>query len=264
MHGSKSSKPVIWLIGDVEHRDFADAVSLLKSTASIGSGEPELIVVAQSHPGTFRERELNRLRRSAPLAGVVSLLGSWCEGETRTGRPLSNALRLYWYEFSSWWQRQLHLRSTGSCPKWAGEIQHQQPARDGLLGTNVGISAATFDTVAAIGDAIHSAKGRFAWWRENQPMDCGRSVDAGVWIGGQLNDAEASRLASFCAQLAQQDAPVVALFDFPRQDRLQAALEAGAASVLGMPWRNDDLTDELRRALSHAKSPHATLATRAA
>lgn len=264
MQGSELSKPAIWLIGDVEQREFADAVSLLQATAEVSSGEPELIVIAQCRPGIFRERELNRLRRSAPLAEVVSLLGSWCEGETRTGRPLSGAIRLYWYEFPSWWRRQLQLRDSGLRPNWTGYFQQRQPEHDGLLGANVAIAAAHFDTAAAIGDAIHSAKGRFTWLRESEPIDVSNSFDAGVWIGGQLSDEEASRLAGFCAQMAPHDAPVVALSDFPRQDRCRVARTTGAAAVLGIPWQNNDLIDELRRAIHDVKSSSSTLVTRAA
>ncbi|MFM7073296.1 MAG: hypothetical protein ACKO38_16030, partial [Planctomycetota bacterium] len=49
---------------------------------------PELIVGFQNRPGQWREEELHVLAGRWPLAVMVSLLGSWCEGEPRTGRPL--------------------------------------------------------------------------------------------------------------------------------------------------------------------------------
>jgi hypothetical protein len=111
--------PNVWLIGDVEHADFAEAVALLRATADMGTGLPELIVVAQSRPGAVGPGVFERLRRSAPMAGIVSLVGSWCEGEMRTGRPAVGVPRLYWYEFASWWRRQVALRTAGRCPEWA-------------------------------------------------------------------------------------------------------------------------------------------------
>lgn len=120
MHGATQSGPSVWLVGDVEHPDFAEAAALVRATAIVGPGLPELIVLAQSRPGVIRLREIERLRRSAPLSGEVSLLGSWCEGETRTGKPAAGVRRLYWYEFPSWWRRQLVLHATGRCPDWCG------------------------------------------------------------------------------------------------------------------------------------------------
>lgn len=265
MHGSDTHNPAIWLVGDVAHCDFADAVALLRSTASIGPAEPELIVVAQSRPGTIRELELNRLRESAPLAGVVSLLGSWCEGEMRTGRPLAETTRLYWYEFPSWWQRQLRLREAGLRPEWIGNLHPlRKPLHSDLCGAKVAIAATIFETIAAIGDAVRKANGQPSWWRENERIDANHAVDAGVWVGGQLSEMEAAQLALFCDELAQSTAPVVAILDFPRRDRCELARRAGAATVLGAPWRNHDLVDALRQAISDAKSLKAATTSRAA
>jgi hypothetical protein len=112
-------KPNVWLVGEAEHADFAEAVALLRATANVGPGLPEVVVVAQGRPGVVRRQEWMRLRRNAPLAGFVSLVGSWCEGETRTGRPMAGVERLYWYEFPVWWRRQLALRAADRCPEWA-------------------------------------------------------------------------------------------------------------------------------------------------
>jgi hypothetical protein len=111
-HGrsSLSAQPTTWLVGDVDHADFGDAVRLICEQSRVIPLDdrricPELIVMAQSRPGTVQSEDVERLRRRAPLAGVVSLAGSWCEGETRTGRPLPSAVRLYWYEFEPWWRQ---------------------------------------------------------------------------------------------------------------------------------------------------------------
>ena len=68
--------------------DFAAAMQELEAR----DGDPELIVLAQSWPGQFSPKQIERLRRLAPLARVDELLGSWCEGETRTGRPPGGTL----------------------------------------------------------------------------------------------------------------------------------------------------------------------------
>ena len=59
----------------------------------------DVIVVAQAYPGQFSGEALDRLARLAPLARVVVLLGSWCEGEVRSGRPWPGAIRVYWHQW---------------------------------------------------------------------------------------------------------------------------------------------------------------------
>src|SRR4051794_23788022 len=97
--------PAVRVVGEVDHPDFREAIDLLRSESLLIRGAetpPELIVVAQSRPDAICSDRLNVLRRAAPLSGIVALLGSWCEGETRTGRPWPGVHRLYWYEFATW------------------------------------------------------------------------------------------------------------------------------------------------------------------
>ncbi|MEX2187531.1 MAG: hypothetical protein WD875_12085 [Pirellulales bacterium] len=256
MHGATTIGPSVWLVGDFEHPDFAKAVPLVRATADVGPALPEVIVVAQSRPGVIRRREIERLRRSAPLAGVVSLLGSWCEGETRTGRPAAGVRRLYWHEFPSWWQRQMVLRAAGRCPDWArGEDRRLMidDCRFEERNNRFAIETNCWDTAAALADVLNSVGSETIWLRPGRKdVDlCG--VTAGIWEGGQLSDAESERLAAFSARLATQNAPVVALLDFPRRDRCEVARRAGAAAVLGKPWVNVDLMATLRQIIGQAK-----------
>jgi hypothetical protein len=248
MRNATVTRPTVCFVGEVEHPDFAAAASLVHASADVGTESPELIVVAQSRPGAVSEREFRRLRRNAPLAGLLSLLGSWCEGETRTGQPPAGVERLYWYEFPSWWRQQLGLWSTGCCPDWArpgDELRGTRSAGQAALSGRVAIQSAHWDTVAAIADVLSKAGAESVWIRPGQEADLSGTT-FGIWEGGQLDDGETGRLSAFCAQLAANNAPVIALLDFPRRDRCEAARHAGAAAVLGKPWRNIDLIDSLR------------------
>jgi len=249
------ARPSVWLVGEAEHPDFAEVVALLRETADIGPQPPELIVVAQSRPGVFAARDIDGLRRSAPLAGVVALLGSWCEGESRSGRPAAGVSRLYWYEFPNWWRRQLALRAAGRRPEWArpaaSEEQGADPLRgcpgreQGVIGGTIAIDTVCFDTAMALADVLQSAGADAIWVRPGREADLS-GVTFGIWEGGQLGDAEAERLAAFCTKLTTNSAPVVALLDFPRRDRCKVARQAGAAAVMGKPWLNVDLVDMIR------------------
>jgi hypothetical protein len=248
------------IVGEISHADFRDAERLLRSQGRIvtsGGEPPELIVVAQSRPGAIAARQVEALRRAAPLAGIVALAGSWCEGETRTGRPWPGVERLYWYEFAAWWRRQLALRAAGRCPDWArldgGRLQSpnsrglkgettSRPSWRGLVSLDVPIR----ETADALADVLHRAGYATAWQSARTSTPTVRGAVAGVWEGGQLNEREADDLAKACHRLAADGAPVVTLLDFPRRDCVDRALKLGAAVVLGKPWFNHELVATLQ------------------
>jgi hypothetical protein len=253
---SRREQAIVQLVGDVEHPEFRDAVALVRSSARVVDAEgasPELIVVAQSRPQTVRLAEVERLRRRYPLAGVVALLGTWCEGETRTGRPWPGILRLYWYEFPAWFGRQLKLRAAGRCPDWSQcdvgfRIADFPPRRMNSLQIAgrvsrgvIQLSAAGRETADALSDALGLAGYATVWQRAGDSAPFVRGAVAGVWDGGQLDEREAEELTAFCRRLERTHTPVLAILDFPRRHRVEVALECGAAAVLGKPWRVDDL-----------------------
>jgi DNA-binding NarL/FixJ family response regulator len=104
----------ILLLGDATRSEFRsaragleqwDAVSEFwdvdSAVAALNEGRitPDIILIAQAFPGQFSPEAVDRLRRLAPLARVVGLLGSWCEGEMRSGTPWPAAMRVYWHQW---------------------------------------------------------------------------------------------------------------------------------------------------------------------
>jgi hypothetical protein len=245
------------IVGSVDHPDFCDVTSLLRATAraEIGQNEsPEIVVVAQARPGQTSQREIESLRRRWPLAGIVAVLGSWCEGETRTGQPWPGVRRLYWYEFPAWWQQQLARRDAGVCPEWARPTNEGNrspsirnpgyPLRAAIRNRQNGLihlSTTSRDTAEALADTLYDAGYATVWTPPSQSKAIVRGAAAGIWDGGQLDEREAHGLAAFCRRLALDATPVVALLDFPRRDRCEVGAQLGIASVLGKPWINDDL-----------------------
>jgi hypothetical protein len=252
------------LVGEADHPDFVDAVKQIHADARIATDRdtPELIVIAQSRPGAFSEHFVRGLRRTAPLAGVVGLLGSWCEGETRTGRPWPDVSRVFWYQFPVWWYLQLKLRAAGLCPDWArpndfgfrtadcgfktAALRYQNKASYGVIA----LRSLHRDTADALATVLRKAGYSTVWQRGPSAQVTLRGVLAGIWDGGQLNEREADDLSGFCRALAGDSAPVVALLDFPRRDSYGCALQCGAANVLGKPWRNEELLASIELALA--------------
>jgi CheY-like chemotaxis protein len=259
---ARSQPPIVQLVGDIGHADFRDAIGSLRSDSRLGASveaRPELIVVAQSRPHAFSFDHVKQFQLAAPLAGVVALLGSWCEGETRTGQPWPGIERLYWYEFPAWWRRQLQLRAANRCPDWARPIgqspRQSEPDRPRPRSGLIVLRTPQRDNADALADVLNHAGHSTAWQRYNRAQAHTRGALAGIWDGGQLSDAETAELAAFCTQMSRDSAPVVALLDFPRRDRVDQAYEAGASAVLGKPYLNADLIAmiEAIAAASHRK-----------
>lgn len=260
-----NNKPVVQLLGETEHPDFRDAVALVRGESRLvvgGEMPPDVVIVAQSRPDVMGREQLDRLRRAAPLAGVVALAGSWCEGETRTGRPWPGIRRLYWYEFPAWWQRQMQLRTAGRCPDWARPANFGFPAAAGKLLADsrllegepgravvraglVVLHTSNRATADAVADSFRQAGYSTVWQPPGRPRSVVRGAIAGVWDGGQLSDDESTDLAAFCAALSYEGAPIVVLLDFPRRDCVDRAMEIGAAAVLGKPWMNAELVSTI-------------------
>jgi hypothetical protein len=282
----RCNPPIVQLVGDVEHPDFRDAVALVRSSALVTEGAEaarELIVVAQSRPGVVPLAEVERLRRQNPLAGIVALLGTWCEGETRTGRPWPGVPRLYWYEFPAWFRRQLSLRAAGRCPEWS-QCDFGFPAAAGKLLADFGLriadcglrmagsvsrgviqlSTASRESADALSDVLGLAGYATVWQRGGDSAPFVRGAVAGVWDGGQLDERESDELTAFCRRLERFHTPVVAILDFPRRDRVEVALEYGAAAVLGKPWRVEDLLGTIEQSLRAGARPGGQANNRAA
>lgn len=259
--------PRVQIVGDFDHPDFRDALDLLGVTAKVKSTNaepPELIFIAQSRPVMFPFRGVEALRRAAPLAGMVALAGTWCEGEPRTGRPWPGVQRLYWYEFPAWWQRQLAKRTARLCPDWARSTPPELRNLDCKLRIDsaaprgmIIVNSAVRETADVLSDSLCHAGYATLWQRGDRMHDRFRGAIAGIWEGAQLNEREAHQLATFCRQLSANSAPVVALLDFPRRDRVDHAMSLGTAAVLGTPWLDADLIAALEMIIARFQQRRA-------
>jgi len=59
----------------------------------------DFFVLCRSFPNEFRARDVEALRRAAPLAPIICVAGTLCEGENRTGESFPGVRRFY---FDAW------------------------------------------------------------------------------------------------------------------------------------------------------------------
>ena len=64
-----------------------DRIDTAAAWLAVTTESPHQIVLAAAYPGQFLDADINRLRCLAPLARIINVAGSWCEGEPRSGTP---------------------------------------------------------------------------------------------------------------------------------------------------------------------------------
>ncbi|MEQ8788200.1 MAG: hypothetical protein RIC55_17965 [Pirellulaceae bacterium] len=269
--------PRVLLVGDFRHRDFRDAESWLKTHTQLLVMDdmqaasthldatrrlPRLIVVAQSRPGQFSTRQIESLHRAAPLARLHCLLGSWAEGETRSGHPCPGVERVYWYESRARWAAMLaaDLRGSRILPRTATSAERllAAPAIREACGQGlVGIHSPTHGDYLALAETCQSWGHATAWLSPRLPVVVG-GVKLLLWDGANGDATEAQRLQSLVA--AVKPMATVVLLTFPRVEDHDRMLRAGAGSVLSKPFLNQELQQEFARleglstAISHPSS----------
>lgn len=259
----------ILLVGNTERSEFRSARGTLDGfgrvviAADVEAAEtalarrriePDVIVVAQSYPGEFSHRAIDRLRRAAPLSRVLGLLGSWCEGEFRSGEPWPAVVRIYWHQWPPRCNQQFARMLRGECCEWGLPVTATEEERL-LLGTEepaarreglIAIHTRPYEMEDWLSAVLGGRGYSTVWLRPQRPAHV-EGARAAVFDGSDCREAELEELSHLAATLAP--APVVALLDFPRIEQHDRAIAAGAAAVVSKPLYLGDLFWELDRVL---------------
>lgn len=259
----------ILLVGDGDRSEFREACSALRTwgrVTSVAEAEPaavalsegrlaaDLIVVAQAFPGQFSHRAIDGLRRSAPLARVLGLLGSWCEGEMRTGEPWPGAIRIYWHQWPPRCQQELGRMQAGESSAWGLPMTASEEERL-LLAADcpelkrqglIAVHTPHLEMQDWLSDAFHRCGCSTVWLRPPHVVRV-EGATAAIFDGSDCRGEELSQLEHLAATL--RPAPTIALLDFPRVEDHHRVMAAGAAAVVSKPLQLDDLLWQLDRLL---------------
>jgi hypothetical protein len=255
------------IIGEISRPEFQGARSTLQSlgrlscfaevesaSEALASGEiiPEIILIAQAFPGQFSHQAIDRLRRLAPLARLLGLLGSWCEGETRSGHPWPGAIRVYWHQYALRARQELRRLVEGQCPSWGLPITATEeerllqktetalPQRRGLIA----IHARGFAMADWLSAACRTCGYSTVWLRPDQYTRV-EGARAAIFEGSELSAEELEQVRRLANTLNKT--PVIALLDFPRIEDQRRAIGAGATAVLSKPLNLEDLYWQLEQ-----------------
>ena len=262
MIGDGLDKATILFVGDFEAPQFAAAVGRLRGrgdlhcVAHLPAAEsfcrmrsPSLIVFGQLRPGQFNSAEVETLHRIAPLARMVALLGSWCEGETRTGSPWPGVTRIYWHQLTGSVAAELFGESAAkwALPRTSTEVERlmnapaDRPPQQGLIVVRTD-DKLSFDVISELLVDAGYAAARVC--RDDRISVAG--AVAAIWDSALSIAEDRGSLARFAKRL--WPAPTVALVGFLREADRRLALECGASTALGKPLLITELLDELESA----------------
>lgn len=213
---------------------------------------PDLIVIGQPRPGEFNQTAIEALRSLAPLARIVSIFGSWCEGETRTGKPWLGVSRVAWHEWPHRWRDELRRISAGQIPLWSLPTTTTEEERL-LARANEGVSLrhGTMVVVAEV-SAAASSLDHACRLHGYDTLVCRQETDvrashaiAVLWD----TTAEQATNREIVTKLRRRfaGAPIIAITTFLRPRQREQSLAAGVASHISKPFLLDDLFAEIAR-----------------
>lgn len=269
MTGKTLNTARVLLTGDFQRPEFQAAVTWLRATANVDScadlreatehlgqmnSDPHLLIVSQSYPDQFSARQIEQLHRHAPLARIIALLGSWCEGEARSGRPWPGVMRLYWHQFESRLSPLVDeypdFQTIANLPRTASNSEQLDRGHIPYSGQYRGLVAvrtSIYTDYEAIGESLSQIGYSNVWlnnvgWRD-LPHATAIVWDCSYWDGS--NPAQLAELSRLC-----NAAPVIALMNFPRHHDVVHLREAGVSAIVSRPFLIDDLQYQIDRVAS--------------
>ena len=257
----------VLLIGDPQSPELATirqslrnqqcrAVADLAAAIGLLAGKPwwpDLVILLQNWPGEFDAAEFQSLRSLAPLARVINVLGSWCEGETRSGIPLPGTVRIYWHQWAARDDLDRQQLAEGHCPSWSLPVtateedrlqwlaEHDDRFVPGMSGglQTVGVLTAERPMWEWLAETCRGYGYTAAWLRP--PLDGVISGEMAAILWDRSGDRSEEAWLSAALAGRSRPLPVVALATFPRFDELQRLKPLGVTAVIGKPVQLDEL-----------------------
>jgi len=262
----------VLFVGDTQHIEFRAAALWLEQRANVVYAKTlsaargrclssetgfDLIVLGAARPGQFLAEEVDALRRTAPLARLLALLGSWCEGELRSGHPWPGVYRTYWHQWPARLAPELENLLDGKCPVWGHaltmtlteEVLHMWQAPVQVIFRLIVVHASDQETANSLRDVCrHLGYATVCAVGEQPPEVFGAA--AVVWDASQQDDSRWQQLR----RLSQHYQPtqILATLSFPRSNVVQRLLDSGAHQVLSKPFLLHDFSWLLNQMIQSA------------
>lgn len=245
------------LQASVPLQKFAQLADLAPYAASL-SMEPALLLLVQRLPGEASAEEVAAVRRRFPLARWLTLLGSWCEGEPRSGKPLPGVARLYWHQWSPRVLGEIRKLAAGEPSEWslpataaAEERLSSDPspaAREPRSARPlIALQTDQREMAEALAALLEQTGFAPCWCR----CDCSPTAEIAATVVDLGHGCQRAwhSLAETCRATRR---PVLALLSFPRPEDATRARDLGASELLSKPLDSRDLVASLNAFARHA------------
>lgn len=201
-------------------------------------GDFDFVIVCQARRGDFSDADASVLLHQFPLAQKVLLLASWCEGETRSGKPVAGIHRLF---LRDW--------------RFAGPLLLKEFLATGTSRLSRPVTESMSDFLMAAAP-VPISSGRLNIALHAASPDCFATIrefcDDRQWIVQALEDCQKCDLVIVeCYRSVQEaldlhpriqslgDLPLVVICGFPRpQDQQRLNNRYRAVRVVGKPFEN--------------------------
>ena len=233
-----------WVGGMAEVHDVASpVVAVAAPPEPFVDRSPAVVLVAVASPGNWSLADVVPLAIRWPLAPIVAVGGVLADGRRRSGPPLPGIEEVPWHDLpgrlASWLtDRDAGRAGTLGMPATARredrflEAGREQAGRESGRGPLVSLAAANggdLDGLVDLTQAAGAVIGRRS--RGRPPLD--EPAPVLVWDVGRLDVDQLAWLRMLAAN--RPGLRIILLESFPRPDTTSAALQAGAAAVLGRP-----------------------------
>lgn len=216
---------------------------------------PVFAVLASDRPGRYGVADAAALSRRWPLMPIVSVASSLVEGRRRSGPQLPGVEEVPWHDLagrSGWWLAALDaelptglgMPATARREERLLESLAALTRRPDWAGTDVAVAAGRPVELEGLCDLLEIAGHRVVH------RSCGRprideTAPAVVWDVGDLLPDQLAWLRLLAAN--RPGLEIILLESFPRGDTAAAAMQAGAAAILGRPVSLEALAGTLVR-----------------
>ena len=272
----------ILITGDYWHDDFRDFVTQFNSPVTmipqeqIGSAGSlqnfDLVILAESRRGQMDRKTVETLQKSLPTSPMVSLLGSWCEGEQRSGDAIPGVVRVYWHQWEGRYKDFLNALSEDKVANWAlpatanesDRIQAAVPAesernlqRPHFLSQTspgmIGVSTRKRESYEMLADAVSTSDWN-AFWIEQSSLPASRMPEFRVICieADSVSDEIERRVSQF--KKAYPMVPIIAVLNFPRVDDAYNAQSMGIHRVVSKPFQLVDLNHAINSVIGKSGS----------
>jgi hypothetical protein len=247
--------------GEFWHPDFADLIGRVEIPASLIPTDRlskltccdesyTAIIVAQSRRGAVAKTFMDHVGELFPNCPLIVLLGSWCEGDLRSGQPLKSALRIFWHQWNGSYRQlseqlarqgiQIGLAKTAAgATEQVGtslDVNEKQDKPSSFATCAIGVSALTLSQFETVEDALRELK-LAAIWLEQATWQATKLAEiAAICVDSDSLVESLEKRLEFVRE-SHPNSTLILMMNFPRKSEVVALRKRfNVAAVVSKPF----------------------------